>query len=265
MKKQNKKNKQTTPAALATPAGSDPPPTPPPAPPPPRPRGDVRREFLDELSLARKVGAAAADPGYLADLSRVEMDPTLAGKIQVQIAQIDPLLTELKAERTDRATMTQQEKAARSHLLEVLQPIQTAAKRKYVGDVAKQREAYYINAGLGSKSLDTVVTACNTVLGRLTPATPGGSPLDTLPGITADGDILALRQALGDYTSRDAAQEEEGEDAEATLDKIEAAIKALAPWRRAVQQAADQAWPWRKPGSAAYRRAFALPTDRPLA
>ena len=89
-------------------------------------------------------------------------------------------------------------------------------------------------------------------------------PQDVLPGIKANGKIAALSAAITLYGAKNTAQGEKETEAEATLEDIEAKIKELIALRRQVQQAADQAWPWRTPGVATIRKTFLLPVDRPL-
>ncbi|MEK7675008.1 MAG: hypothetical protein AAB676_04120 [Verrucomicrobiota bacterium] len=86
-----------------------------------------------------------------------------------------------------------------------------------------------------------------------------------LPGIKSDKQIKDLGDAIATYGGKDQMQGEKRKEAAGTLEEIEAKIEQLAGLRHQIQLAADQAWPWRSNGVATIRKAFLLPTDRPLA
>ncbi|MBI4323833.1 MAG: hypothetical protein HY674_01060 [Chloroflexi bacterium] len=85
-----------------------------------------------------------------------------------------------------------------------------------------------------------------------------------LPGIKSDKQINDWGAAIATYGGKDQAQGEKRKEAASAREEIEAKIEQLAGLRRQIQLAADQAWPWRTNGVATIRKAFLLPTDRPL-
>lgn len=181
-------------------------PTPTPAPKTKTPRGDTNQEILDELANSKKVAAAAVDPTNAAQLSDVELDATLPPKMTALVEKITSDLAKLKTTRVAKKSATKQEEAARNSLLAVLQPIQIAAKRKFNGDGAAQRDAYYIGDGLGTQSLDDVLIAARNVLARLTPGENNEPPQDVLPGIKAGGAIKDLADKIAEYAGNDTEQ-----------------------------------------------------------
>lgn len=235
-----------------------------PAPAPKTPRGDTNQQILDELANAKTVAAAAVDPANATRLADVELDAALPGKITALADKITGDLAKLKTSRVAKKTATKQETAARDSLLAVLQPIQTAAKRKFNGDVTTEREAYYIGTALSAQALDDVLIAARNVLARLTPGANNAPPQDALPGIKADGAIKDLADKIAEYQGEDAAQGEQQKKSGGTLEAIWADVTVLAGYRREVQLAADQAWPWRNPGVATLRKSFLLPANQPL-
>lgn len=247
---------------------SDPTPTPTPTPTPvPKTavtRSDTNQGILDELTNAQKVAAAALDPAHTAGLAAVELDATLPPKINALAQKITGDLAALKTARVAKLTATAQETAARDKLLAVLAPIQTAARRKFKGLDATQRDAYYIGASLGTQSLADVLIACRNVLARLVPGDQGAPPQDTLPGITATGAIQDLDFAISGYADDNTEQGDQQTEASGTLEAIWAEVAVLAGYRRDVQLAADQAWPWRADGVATLRKTFLLPANQPL-
>ena len=241
------------------------PPTPTPTPPKPsRERGIANRDHLDEVAISRKVAAAATDPAHTGPLAAVEFDTTLPTQINTLADLIEADIGKLTGERAGKATMTEQEKTARDALMAVLQPIQTAAKRKFSGETQTLREAYYIATGLSGGTLDEVLTASRSVLARLSPGDGNAPPQDVLPGITAAGRIKELADAITTYGGKDQAQGAKQTEAGKLLEAIKANVPKLAKLRRQVQLAADQAWPWRTPGVATIRKAFLLSPDRPM-
>ncbi len=243
------------------------PPTPPATPTPPKPnreRGIANRDYLDEVANSRKVAATTTDPAHTGPLVTVEFDTTLPTQINTLANLIEADLGKLAGERAGKETMTEQEKTARDNLMAVLQPIQTAAKRKFAGETQKLREAYYIATGLSGGTLDEVLTASRSVVARLSPGDGNAPPQDMLPGITAAGRIKELADAITTYGGKDKAQAEKQTEAGKLLEAIKANVPKLAKLRRQVQLAADQAWPWRTPGVATIRKAFLLSPDRPM-
>jgi len=227
-------------------------------------RGVINKAHLDELEAARKVAAAALDPDHTAALAVVECDATLAPRINTLADKIETALGLLTGTRAAKKTATAEESTAREALLAVLQPIQTAAKRKFANDQAMIREAYGVGRGLSGETLASVLTLARGVLTRLSPGTGGTPPADTLPGITATGKIAALAAAISTYGQKDEAQGGQQTEAAATLEQVETDVGTLAGLRHEVQLAADQAWPWRTPGVVTIRKSFQLPPTRPL-
>jgi len=242
-------------------------PTPTPTPTPPKPnreRGIANRDYLDEVANSRKVATAATDPAHTGPLAAVEFDDTLPPRITALADLIEGDLGKLTGERAGKETMTDQEKTARDALMAVLQPIQTAAKRKFIGEIQKLREAYYIATGLANGTLDEVLTASRSVLARLSPGDGNAPPPDVLPGITAAGRIQELADAIATYGGKDQAQDANLTGAGKLLEAIKANVPKLAKLHRQVQLAADQAWPWCTYGVATIRKAFLLSPDRPM-
>lgn len=250
-----------------TPTPPTPTPTPTPAPTPAkanRERGIANRDYLDEISNSRKVASAAVDPTHTSSLAAAELDTTIIASIHALANLIEADIGKMTGERAGKATITEQEKIARDALLAVLQPIQTAAKRKFTGETQTLREAYYISAGLSGSTLEEVITASRSVLARLSSADGKAPPQDVLPGITAAGRIKELADAITTYGNKNKAQSDKQAEAAKLLEAIKTNVPKLAKLRRQVQLAADQAWPWRTPGVATIRKAFFLSPDRPM-
>ena len=244
---------------------ADPTPTPTPAPTPKtkRQRSTVNRAHLDELANSRKVAKAAADPANAAALAVVEFDAKLPVQITALADQTEKDIGNLSGSRVAKKEMTAQEKTARDALIAVIAPVQTAAKRKFTGDQAAFRQAYFVGEPLASDTLKEVQIAANAIYNRLAPGANNAPPQDVLPGIK-DVQIQALANAIKLYGDKNAAQGDEQNQATGQLEAIVANIEKLAVLRHQVQLAAEQAFPWRNPGVPAIRQSFLLPVDRPL-
>lgn len=228
------------------------------------PRGDINQQILDELANAKKVAAAAVDPANTARLADVDLDATLPTQIIGLAKKITDDIAKLKTARVSKKTITKQEENARDRLIAALAPIQTAARRKFKGADAAQRDAYYIGDGLGAQPLGDVLIAARNVLARLTPGENNKPPQDVLPGIKAAGAIKDLADTIALYDTKNEEQGEQQKEASGALEAIWADVDTLAGLRRDVQLAADQAWPWRNDGVATIRKTFLLPANQPL-
>ena len=241
-----------------------PPPSPPPAPKPKRTRGPLNKEILKEVQDSRTVANAAVNPEYTVALTEVEFDDTLPAQVNTLAGQIETALGQLVGTRAGKTEMTTQEKSARDALIAILGPIQIAAKRKFKGDTADQRAAYFIGEPLATAPLEAVLTAARAIRDRLVPGANNAPPTDALPGIKATGKIKDLKDAITLYDTKNTAQGEQQTAAGSTLEEIAGKVKTLAGLRHDIQLAADQAFPWRTPQVATIRKAFLLSPDRPL-
>ncbi|MFN0079266.1 MAG: hypothetical protein ACKVY0_22605 [Prosthecobacter sp.] len=233
---------------------------------PKRTRSPINQEFLDEIEDSRDVAAAASDPAHTAALAAVELDATLPASITALATEVENDLGDLIGSRAAKKAKTGEHDADREAILAALAPIQSAAKRKYKGDQEAMRQAYGAGTTLSSEGTEDIATFATGVLKRLSPGENNAPPADTLPGIKpgANGVIDTLSKALAKRGATSTARTTQQNKASATLEQITAKVETLATHRKEIQLAADQAWPWRKDGVEAIRKAFLLPVDRPL-
>jgi hypothetical protein len=238
---------------------ADPTPTPTPAPKTKRTRSSINRGHLDEIKNSRAVAKAAIDPANTAALAAVEFDATLPAQITTLADATEASIGKLTGTRAQKTEMTAQETTARDALFAVIAPIQTAAKRKFIGDSGKLRQAYFIGENLAHDNLHEVQTAAIAIRDRLV----GTPPQDLLPGVKA-AQITALSSAITTYAANITAPGDQSNENAGALQAIVANIGKLAGLRHQVQLAAEQAFPWRNSGVASIRQSFLLPTDRPM-
>lgn len=230
------------------------------------PRSQVNKEFTAALTKARAVAAAAVDPDLKPRLDYVQLDATLPGKINTLADTLELNVGQLVGLRGQKGGMTKEEKAARDELIAILQPIQIASTRVPTDDPTGLRAAYFIGAQppLSSQSLDDVVLAARAIRARLIPGKDNAPPQDTLPGINPEPEIKELSDAIAAYVAKNKAQGELETKGEGNLEQANADKKQLLAWTHEIQTAADQAWPWRKPGVKTIRKRFELPESQPL-
>jgi len=233
---------------------------------PKRTRSPINQDFLDEIEDSREVAAAAKDPAHAPGLAAVDLDPTLPATIIALATEVEDDLGGLIGSRAAKKTKTDEHDTDGEAILAALAPIQTAAKRNYKGDQEAMRKAYGIGTTLSNEGPEDIATFAVGVLKRLSPDEDGEAPEDTLPGIKPGpgGAIDTLAKALAKRSTTDSARTTEKNKSSATHEQITHKIKTLASHRKEIQLAADQAWPWRKDGVEAIRKAFRLPVDRPL-
>ena len=237
-------------------ADPTPTPTPTPAPKAKRQRSTINRKHLNEIANSRAVAKAAADPANAAALAVVEFDATLPGQITALADDTETEIGKLTGTRVQKTELTAEEKIARDALMAVIAPIQTAVRRKFTGDQAEMRHAYFIGEGLADDTLGEVQTAAVAIRDRLV----GTPPQDVLPGIKA-AQIAALSNAVTQYAAGVTAPSDQKNENSKALEIIVANIGKLATLRHQVQLAAEQAFPYRNPGVASIRKSFLLPTD----
>lgn len=230
------------------------------------PRGQVNKEFTAAIAKARAVTAAAVDPELKPALDYVKLDATLPGKINTLADKLELNLGKLVGTRGQKGGMTKEEQAARDELIAILQPIQIASTRVPTDDPTGMRAAYFIGAQppLSSQSLDDVILAARAIRARLIPAEEGADPQDELPGINPEPEIKALSDAIAAYVANNKTQGDLEAKGEGDLEQANTDKKQLLAWTREIQTAADQAWPWRKPGIKTIRKKFYLPAGQPL-
>ena len=158
---------------------------------------------------------------------------------------------------------TAEEEAARTALLEALHPIRTGAKRKYrTGpNAAAGRSTYFVNEKT-SVSLGRLLFMAGAVLLKLKPQAEGGTPEDSLPGVTP-AKLDNLTNTRANYLHADQTQGATNQDklqAHLSVEQLDMAARAE---RIDLQLAADQIWSYHDPPNSATRRAFKIPPDRP--
>ena len=251
-------------------ADTTPPPAPNPAPTPGKTKGTrnkINQAHLQAVEDAKAIAAAAVDPAHTAGLAAVELDEDLPAEVTAKAIALETEIGAHLATVGGKEGMGQEEQAARDTLLEIIDPIQTALTRIPAGADPAIRTAYSIGVkpALINTKLEGVIVAAKAIHARLIPGAGAAPPKEVLPGITALGKIKALGDAIAAYEAKNEAQgtlkTKAGREVEALMNDV-AALSAKA---RAIQKAAEQAWPYRAKNVKTIRKAFQLPPDRPFA
>jgi hypothetical protein len=205
------------------------------------------------LDVAAQVAAAARKPAYRAALLAREItDETLD--------TLDTAVTEGRKEQaaavesdTGQRVSTSEEKQARKELLTALREVQTAARQKFTRSQPAALKDYYIGENLPNMSRATLVQVTEGILLRLT--------TQSLPGITPET-ITALEAKRDAYIAANQTQLGFIAGAKERRESALKHLKTATDLRIEVQFAADAAYPFDNPKSAAARTEFALPEDR---
>lgn len=215
--------------------------------------GALNYAQVQSLDVAAQIAVAARKLEYRATLlARGITDETLD--------ELDEAIREGRKEQaiavendTGQRVSTQEEKTARKELLAILREVQTAARQKFTRTEPAALKDYYIGENLPNMSRATLLQVTEGILQRLT--TQG------LPGITPET-IAALVQKRDTYVEANRNQLGFVAGAKARREAALSHLKTATDLRIEVQFAADAAYPFDDPRSAAVRTEFALPQNR---
>jgi hypothetical protein len=233
----------------------DPAPTPTPAPKTPQTHGDLDKSLLADIKLGEDVAAAAQDPDHAPRLaSEEQIDAATVANLVTLTGDARTLAGQVVTAKKARNTATATEVAAQKTLVKGLRDIQQRAKAKFTDK--PKRSAYCINQeNFGHDRSSLEQDATNIInLGEA----------DALRGLTPDK-IAAARAALAAWKQTDVNEGKAEETQSELLDQLQTKVDAMNAARREIQLAADTCWPASDKTNAPIRRAFKIPTNKPIA
>jgi len=230
----------------------------------PRPRrvpGSINIKYLHEITLAGKLVAQARLPECAAALAARQCSQDDVTDLETAASNLNEAALKAVGRTPAREMEPDEEMAARTRLLDAIEPIWIGAKRSYRGeDRAAGRSTYFVNEPV-DVTLERLLFIAGAILQKLCP-TEGSPAADTLKGVTLENlDELAAARAA--YIGAEADQTLTCEQAAELRLQVEALYAETREKRIDLQLAADQAWPHKKSESAAMRKAFHLPENRP--
>ncbi len=243
------------------------PPVEPTAAPTRRSRSPINTKYLDEITLGTDLVAQARVTENVALLTARDCPPAEVTVLETAVTALNRAALLAVGRRAARKMDTEQEQAARQHLLAALHPIRTGAKRSYRGEGNEAGRSTYFVSEPTDVSLERLLFIAGAVLLKLTPqpAPTGNGTVpaeDTLKGVTP-ACLAELTAAHAAYLDADAGQTATGNQAATLRQQVETLFAEVRAQRIDLQLAADQAFPHTNPATAATRRAFHLPPDRP--
>jgi hypothetical protein len=239
-----------------TPAPATEPQPPPTTPAGTRRRNDVNQADLADIKAARAIALTAQNADYVATLAEQDIAPDLAPAL---VADCDTASNEkaiaVTTKTNAKEAITARETAAKQKLMTALRGMQDAVKRKFESTDPTKLAAYNIrkkNFGDDRKGLET---DAQTMLKQ--------DADDALPGFSQAklAEVSGLLKAWMQADDDQSAAEKALETARLGFKKLVASINDRA---RQIQLAANTAWPYTEKANVVIRRAFALPTNRPL-
>jgi len=234
---------------------ADPTPTPPPAPKTPQTHGELDKQLLANIKLGEDVAAAAQDPDHAPRLaSEEEIDAATVANLVTLNTDARTLAGQVITARKAHLTVTADTVAAQKVLVKALRDIQQRAKAKFKDK--PKRSAYCINKEnfgrdrslLGQDATDIINLGETDALRGLTPAK-----------------IAAARAALVTWRQADVAEGKAAEIQSTLLGQLQTKVDAINTARRDIQLAVDTCWPHTDKANAPIRRAFKIPTNKPVA
>ena len=243
------------------PENNPPPATPAPASTPAAP-GPLNQAQLASITKTEEICRAAQKPDYLAQLAPAAGDAETDEDITA--AKIDALLDQCTAARdlsgqaaqatTGKEVMTEEERAAKAALLEVIHFIQARARQKHHGANALLLRDYGIGTDLSSS---------RQLLEQWSGDIYNKTASDTLPKVNTAkrNELKAARQAYVDSQTGQTGAQSSASQLRASREDL---LRKIIAGRMQIQFAADAEWPFTDPANHPIRMEFQLPASRPF-
>ena len=218
-----------------------------------QPRSEVRKECLDEITLANEIVTAAEKPAYAAALLEGGIDAAAVAALKPLVGKARDLAKDTGGKKTAKKTATLGETKLKKALVLQIGRVQSLAIGKYErGD--PKREDYYIGKKIDNSRAQLEQAALN-VLTRATADTKLKAPAALLAKLAAAN--TAYLGAQGEQTGKTT-------DATTTRESLEAIINEVETARRDIQSVADATWPALEKVHGPIRKEFKIPLNRRL-
>jgi len=229
------------------------PPTPEPPKKPAQPRGDINRDWLDEISRTTKLAPKVLKVRYAPLFAKRKLDEAFVTKLKADLKRARGLVSLATGKTTSKEVVTEEEKKLRKALILQIQSVQAAAKQEYFTSNKAALADYYYGKNLPALSRSKLETAATSIRDKAAAA--------NLPGI-GEEELNALDDAVSDYQGIETEQSDEQSDATQARKDLEQLIGEIAAQRLKIQFAVDGLWPAGQKANAAVRREFGLPADK---
>ena len=215
------------------------------------PPDDIRKDFLDEVSLATSVALAAKKSEYQPALLAAGLEADQVSLLEAIIADARSLISSTTGKKTATKTSTLTESDCREALVVLVGKVRSLAKRKYPRGNPRRKD-YHIGDAI-NKSRAKLEQVAHNVHSHASDDPLLKVPAALLASLKATSDQYTLLK--GEHSGKRSAASEERQ-------KLLAKMKQVADARRGVQYVADAAWPAREKVHAPIRREFKLSPDR---
>jgi hypothetical protein len=221
--------------------------------------GIVAQNVIDKLSLAERLAAVAQKPEYAATLDDNGLGADIVASLVQNIRACRAGIIYLADRKATKSEATGTETDERTLLLNGLQKAQTLAKLAQTLDPSKTilKSRYLIGTPLRDLSRPDLESAADQIIAHLKADNFKGMPPAKIAELeahltawrTADGTQSSAQSSAITITTRQELLD--------VFDKVE-------HQRRAIQLAADAAYPYTDKANAGIRGEFALPKNGPL-
>lgn len=240
----------STEAATTTPEGEV-------SPKAPRVKNLVNVRLVASLDQAERYATVAQRPEVVTALAKRQLAARFTTDLLADIGRCRGFLATFVQSTTDRQVQTEAEKTQRTHLVLLLQGVQSGAKRLWARKAGERDKlkGYYVGTTLKTLSFAELSVAAETILRQ--------AKLDTLPGVTP-ADLTALETTLQSWKAVNEAQAQAQNGATTAHAAADLLAKGILNQRIELQLVADQAFPYNDSAHTAIRKEFGLPKNGPF-
>ncbi len=219
--------------------------------------GIVAQTLIDKLSLAERLATVAQKPEYAAALDDEGVGAELVASLVLNNSACRAGIVHLTDNRGSKSGATATETDERTLLLNGLQKAQTLAKLAQTLDSSKTtlKTHYLIGTPLRDLSRPDLESAADQIIAHL--------KADNFKGMPS-AKITALESHLTAWRGADNTQTSAHSSAITTRQQLLDRFAEVERQRRAVQLAADSAYPYTDKANAGVRGEFRLPKNGPI-
>jgi hypothetical protein len=219
--------------------------------------GIVRQRVIDQLSLAERLAEVAQKAEHAPKLAAYGLDAAFLASFVLNLKDCRAGITHLASDKGERREATTQESTGRTALLNELQAAQSLAKLRLTLHPAETglKARYHIGGELRTLSRASLESAAQEIIGHL--------KSDNFKGFEAPR-IAALEAHFTAWRSADSTQSGAQSSAITTRQQLLDRFAEVEKQRRALQIAADTAYPYTNKANAGVRGEFGLPKNGPI-
>lgn len=215
----------------------------------------LNQRQVKQAERARQVCRSAAKPDRAPALAAKGIPNNFPASLDVKLQTLLQKSSSAVDFTVDKESATLTESHAKTVLLADLRDMQGAAKQSWEKSNPLKLKEYLVGERI-EKSRATLEESAGIIIAKANADRPAG--VDTSFIIKSQGDLTL-------YNQEQTKQESEQSSAHGTRAQRNALLAVIMSDCRAIQIAADRAWPFSNKANSGIRKEFLLPLDRPFA